>query len=186
MSPRARASLLAALLLATAAGGVPRGDAAQGSGAASPGLRVELNRTAMDARVGDVLNFTSNVTAPSGTGPLLAYMSLVDLGSGMPVDLEDWAAHRSADVPRLAAGQAASQAWTLRAILRGDYVVYVVVIPNGTTGDATVSPPLRVHIAQRTNLDPGGVLPVVAGAPLAMLGLLALTRWSRRAPRRNP
>lgn len=151
--------------------------------AAASGVRIEIGTTRADGLTGDTLTLQSQVTndAATPTGPMLVYLSLVDITQGLPVDLEDWTANRSVSIPTLAAGETLAQTWTLKAIQKGDYVVYVVAMPNATTGDIppVTSSAIYIHVTQRTNLNPGGVLPIVVGTPLLLAGALLLTRAQR-------
>lgn len=148
--------------------------------AAASGVRIEIGTTRVDSLTGDAITLHTQVTndAATPTGATLVYLSLVDITQGLPVDLEDWTANRSVSIPTMAAGETLSQTWTLKAIQKGDYVVYVVAMPNATTGDAppVTSSAIHIHVTQRTNLNPGGVLPIVVGTPIVLAGALARPR----------
>lgn len=100
------------------------------------------------------------------------------------MDLEDWTANRSTSLAPVPPGGSQTQAWTLRALTSGDFAVYVVVVPHGPlhgTDAPIMSAPVPIHVTQRTNLNPGGVLPVALGVPALIIGALATTRaWRSR------
>lgn len=165
MTPTMRIALLAALLLAPLA---------------SAGLTTDA--TSIDTRTGDtiVIHSTLHNDAATATPPTLVYLSLLDKRQGAPVDLEDWTANRSANVAPMAPGESVTQTWTLRALVSGDYEVYVITVPNATsTQPPMMSLPITIHVTQRTNLDPGGVLPVAIGLPLLLVGGIVATRRAR-------
>lgn len=157
------------------------------SGAAMASSAITLDTTRLDMRTGDTIQVHSTVTndGANATSEALVYLSLVETMQGVPVDLEDWTANRSAHVAPLAPHASATQTWTLRALVSGDFALYVVAIPNGTVDGAsapTMSAPVIIHVAQRTNLNPGGVLPIALGVPaLLILGALGI-RWKRDHP----
>ncbi|MHB8604113.1 MAG: hypothetical protein ACYDCK_02565 [Thermoplasmatota archaeon] len=177
---RVLALVLTTTLLAGATG------AAMASAAAAS-TSITLDTTRLDMRTGDTIQVHSTVTndGANPTSEGLVYLSLVETTQGVPVDLEDWTANRSAHVAPLAPHASATQTWTLRALVSGDFALYVVTIPNATLGLAstpTMSHPLVIHVTQRTNLNPGGVLPIALGVPtLLILGAFGV-RWKRDHP----
>ena len=84
----------------------------------------------------------------------------------------------------LAPGQSVDHTWTIEAILEGDYMVYIVVIPEPESKKATSQPVstsgVHLTVTPFLNYNPGGVLPVAIGIPAAlMLGTVTL-HWVRR------
>lgn len=140
--------------------------------------------TTLDIKTGDSIQIHSTFTntGPNATGPQLAYLTLIDVKQGVPVDLEDWTANRSTNLASVLPHASVTQTWTLRALTSGDFAVYVVAIPNGTTNakdTPIMSAPVQIHVTQRTNLNPGGVLPVALGIPVLIIGALAAMRATR-------
>ena len=91
------------------------------------------------------------------------------------VDPEDWSPQRTQYLESLAPGQSASFHWIINTILDGDYMVYMVVIPepSGTeshqpAGCQLGHPPDGDAVHQ---LNPGGILPYAIGGPI-LLGLI--------------
>ena len=83
-----------------------------------------------------------------------------------------------------APGQSAEQTWTLDAILAGDYMVYMVLIPEPdsprSTSQPVASSGIHLTVEPFTNLNPGGVLPWALGVPLGMMLVTSVTYWRRR------
>jgi hypothetical protein len=163
--------------------------------AASP-VEVTMDRPAVTAVLGDRFAVRSTVvnagTAP--TGPLLAHLDVVSLHNDVYVDPEDWSSDRSVDVEPLAAGGRTTLEWTVRTVDAGEFDVYLVVLPAGPAPDGgssggpgaaalSVSPPLRLAVASRQTLDPGGSAVVVIAVPL-LVGALVLGSRRRRRPGR--
>lgn len=153
-------------------------------GAAQP-VEVVMDRPSLSSVLGDLVTVRSTLvnTGSGTTGPLLAHLDVVSLHNDVYVDPEDWSADRSVDVEPLGPGGRTTLEWTVRNVNAGEFDVYVVVLPAGPSagGDVLqVSPAVRLAVASRQTLDPGGSLGVVVAVPL-LVGLLALgTRLRRR------
>jgi hypothetical protein len=112
------------------------------------------------------------------------------------VDHEDWSPERTQKLGTVAAGDAVRHAWTIEAILKGDYMVYLVAIPapDGARGTSqpVASSGLHMTVGAFSRLNPEGVLPVVifvpVGVTLALLLVvqLRLRRLSRTEPSPEP
>jgi hypothetical protein len=113
-------------------------------------------------------------------------MNIINLdAAGDVVDPEDWSPQRTQYVEALAPGESATHSWRVNAILDGDYLVYMVVIPEPEAADATSHPiassGIHLTVAPFTRLNPAGVLPYVIGGPVALgLGMFLLYRFRRR------
>jgi hypothetical protein len=83
----------------------------------------------------------------------------------------------------LAPGQSANLSWRVNAILDGDYLVYMVAIPEPAGKDATSQPiassGIHLTVTPFTRLNPGGVLPYAVGGPL-VLGLIIYLVYRQR------
>lgn len=178
------------LLVAVAAGGLvlapaPGAHAAVAAGV-EQGLQVKVDLAYGTVDAGDEVEFHSLVanTGAQETAPLNVAMNIVKTGKGEPVDPEDWSPERTQPVDPLAPGETAEQTWTVDAILEGDYMVYLTVIPQPSGADATsnpvASPGIHLTVKPFTKRNPGGVLPVAIGTPVALAVLALLPRALRR------
>jgi ABC-2 type transport system permease protein len=148
-------------------------------------IAVDLDHAVI--KTGDRVNFTTEVTYSGMTAspPIIVAMNIVNLeGDGDPVDPEDWSPERAQAIEPLAPGQSAVLSWTVRGILAGDYMVYMVAIPQ-PGGSAVTSLPVSssgIHLTVNpyARLNPGGVLPLVIGMPIALTFGFSLLRWRRR------
>jgi hypothetical protein len=111
-------------------------------------------------------------------------MNIINLGSGQPVDPEDWSPERLQAVDPLKPGETVELHWEVDPILKGDYLLYMVVAPKPvgktTTSQPVTTPAIHLTVRQYTWLNPGNVLPIAIGTPAALtavwLGLRALRR----------
>jgi hypothetical protein len=101
------------------------------------------------------------------------------------VDPEDWSPQRTQYLETLAPGQSSTLSWRVNAILDGDYLIYMVVIPEPSGADATSLPVassgIHLTVTKFTKLNPRGVLPYAIGGPLILgLGIVYLLRRRRQ------
>jgi len=164
----------------------------------SPGdaLRISIDRRYDVTKTGDEFDFKTLVKNddPHGqSGPLVVAMNIINLGSGQPVDPEDWSPERTQTVGSLKPGQTSELTWTIESILKGDYLIYLVVTPKPAGSTSTSRPVassgIHLTVKPHTRLNPGGIMPFAIGTPIALtvvwLGLRALRRreveWSPAA-----
>jgi ABC-2 type transport system permease protein len=127
---------------------------------------------------------TNNGTAESPS--LCVAMNIINLdAAGDIVDPEDWSPQRTQYIVSLAPGKSATHAWRVNAILDGDYLVYMVVIPEPDGQDATSQPTassgIHLTVLPFSKLNPGGVLPYAIGGPVVLiLAMVFLYRLRRR------
>jgi hypothetical protein len=137
-------------------------------------------------KTGDSIEFESVVTNTGSkrSRPLVIAMNIVNLGSGDPVDPEDWSPERTQSVDPLAPGESATNPWTVDAILDGDYMVYMVVIPDPkgprTTSRPVSSSGIHLSVAEFIRLNPNGVTWVALAMPITLTLCLFGLRWIRR------
>ncbi|MCX6843984.1 MAG: hypothetical protein NTX53_17105 [candidate division WOR-3 bacterium] len=118
-----------------------------------------------------------------GTQPIsnvTTYLSLVDVGARMPVDLEDWSAEKGLFIGTIAAGETLPLVWKVHLIRSGDYTASVVAEAEGV--DLPVISRLTyLKALPKRNLNPGNVLPVALGEPILLVfGFLLLRFWRTR------
>ena len=114
-------------------------------------------------------------TGTAATGTLLAHLNVASIEGSVYVDPEDWAADRSQEL-ELQPSESRRLSWEVQAVNSGSFAAYVVVLPFGSTTSAAehlmVSPLVKLEVAPRSTLNPGGALPVVLLVPV-LLGILA-------------
>lgn len=177
------ASLAAALAIDP---GVARAADPTGS---EPTLGITVDLEQRQVKAGDPILFNT-VVANRGSAespPITLAMNIISLeAEGGVVDPEDWSPQRTQYVKRLAPGQAVEHRWRVNAILDGDYMIYIVAIPEPDGPKATSQPVttagIHLSVAPFTRLNPGGVLPLSLGMPAGLaLGAYALVQLRRRS-----
>ena len=154
-------------------------------------IQISIDKTYLEVKTGDSTEFKTVVqyNGLEQSTPMVVAMNIVNLGDGTPVDPEDWSQERTQAIAPLAPGESAEQSWTINAILAGDYLAYMTVIPEpgklGDTSQPVSSPGIRLVVAAYSPLNPGGVLPVALGMPIGLTIILALQNFLRRG-RKKP
>jgi hypothetical protein len=150
-------------------------------------LRMAISLEHMAGRTGDSVEFktvlTNTGTRPSP--PVIVAMNIINLSkSGDVVDPEDWSPERTQYVDELAPGKSVTLPWTIDAVLDGNYMVYLVGIPQpagpGESSQIATSPGLHLTFGAFSNLNPSGVLPYTIGVPFAVLALTVVMLTVRR------
>jgi ABC-2 family transporter protein len=151
-------------------------------------LQVSVDMAAKLVKATDSILFNTSVTnkGTDTSAPLILAMNIINLNAeGEIVDPEDWSPQRTQYIEQLAPGQSAMHSWRVNAILDGDYMVYLVAIPQPGSQDATshpvASPGIHLMVTPYTRLNPAGILPFAIGGPI-LLGLCAFLvyRYRRR------
>ena len=156
------------------------------SEAAQPPVSLDLKPDGQNPAspvMGDHLRFwsTINNTGASPIEGLVAWISLVEIdpGNEQPVDLEDWSAHKAVTGASLKPGEVLRTDWPMRLIKGGDYRVVVSVTDRGGRQVFT-SPTVQFHVRQKPVLQTARVLPVAAGIPLLLIGLMVFNKAKQR------
>ena len=154
--------------------------------AAGSDLQITVDLNYMTVNAGDEIDFSSTVTnvGSEASPALYVAMNIVKTAKGDPVDPEDWSPKRTQSIKTLAPGESVTQVWTVQAILEGDFMVYLTAIPKPLGADATSQPVSSsgVHITVQAfaESNPGGVLPIAIGIPLALMALSIFMRRTKR------
>lgn len=136
---------------------------------------------------GDEMEFDTTV-ANNGTEdspPLIVAMNIINLDeAGEVVDPEDWSPQRTQYIASLAAGKSVVLEWIINPILEGDFMIYMVLIPQ-PTGSELISHPvassgIQISVVPFTGLKPAGVLPFAIGEPLILLAITYFVYRHRR------
>lgn len=148
-------------------------------------LEVSLEETFLEVKTGDEVNFDTLLenNGSEDSPPVIMALNIIKL-SGDVVDPEDWSPERTQQVDFVPAGDQIRHSWTIEAILKGDYMVYLVAVPEPgekATSHPISSPGLHLVVGAFQRLNPQGVLPVVIAVPLGVtLALLVLVRLRLR------
>lgn len=151
------------------------------------GLAMAISRDHMTGKTGDSVSFDTVLrnTGTMPTAPVIVAMNIINLSkSGDVVDPEDWSPERTQYVDGLAPGGSVKLSWTVNAVLDGNFMVYLVGIPQPAGASASskvvTSPGLHLTIGAFSDLNPSGVLPYTLGVPLAVLAVIVLLAMLRR------
>jgi hypothetical protein len=112
---------------------------------------------------------------PSAT----TYLSLLDRDNKLPVDLEDWSAEKGLYIGTIEARQTLPLNWKIHLVKAGAYSL-VIIAEVGGNGTPQVSSIVQLDVSPKHNLNPGHVLPVALGTPIAVALLLFLLTQRRR------
>ncbi|HXV63748.1 MAG TPA: ABC transporter permease subunit [Vicinamibacteria bacterium] len=151
-------------------------------------LRVSIDVGYRQMKTGEMINFKTSVTndSPDEESPaMIVAMNIINIdGEGDPVDPEDWSPQRAQYVEPLEPGETAIQDWTVHAVWEGEFITYMVVIPEPEGPDSTTQPlttsGIHMTVESGQGLNPGGVLPVAIAIPIALVVVTALIFRMRR------
>jgi ABC-type transport system involved in cytochrome c biogenesis permease component len=139
-------------------------------------------------KTGDRILYNTVVTNQGtvASRSLVVAMNIINLNAaGDIVDPEDWSPQRTQYIDSVPPGQSKSLSWRVNAILDGNYLVYMVLVPEPEGKEATSRPVassgLHLTVTPFTKLNPGGVLPYAIGGPVILLtGMMLVYRARRR------
>jgi hypothetical protein len=154
--------------------------------AQQPDLVISVDSKFKSVEMGDVVEFNTVVsnngvqTAP----PLIVAMNIVNLEeTSEAVDVEEWSPERTKYIGSLAPDEAVNLDWIVTTGLHGNYMVYIVLIPEPASADVTTFPvassSLYLTVEPSARLQPGTVLPFALGVPLILLAI-TVTVYRRR------
>lgn len=186
------ASIVALIVTALSLPFLAASPASAQTDAPTPLVEVSIDKAYLEVKTGDSNEFKTvvqyNGSQPST--PMVVAMNIVNLGNGDPVDPEDWSPIRTQTIEPLDPGASTELTWTINAILAGDYMAYMTVIPNPSgskeTSQPVSSPGIHLVIAAYSPLNPGGVLPVALGMPIGLTMILGLQNFLRHGRKKIP
>lgn len=151
-------------------------------------FQVVISEDARTVKTGDSVNFDTVITnlGTEQSQPLIAAMNIINLSkTGDVVDPEDWSPERTQYIDTLGPTEAITLTWQVNAVLDGNYMVYIVVVPapesEGTSSQTVASRGLHLSVSKFTTLNPGGVLPYAIGVPVVVgLAIIMVFRLRRR------
>jgi hypothetical protein len=144
-------------------------------------LQISISMDSKTVKTGDGVNFDT-VVSNAGTemsSPVIVAMNIINLSKeGDVVDPEDWSPERTQYLDTLAPGESATLSWQVNAVLDGDYMVYIVAVPQpenaAASTDTVSSRGLHLSVTKFTSLNPGGVLPFAVGVPIVIVAAIFL------------
>jgi uncharacterized repeat protein (TIGR01451 family) len=178
-----RAALVALLVLVGAAS-----QAVASTESAVDRVSVSIDRSTMDARVGERISFGSTVrnNGDSPATDLVAHLNVLSTDPGVYVDPEDWSAQRTIYLRALPAHGSVRLPWRVQVVNDGRFLLYVAVTTRKGAAPVVASNDLELSATAHRSIDAGGVLPVALGAPglvlLLLLGSIARRRRHAAAP----
>ena len=150
-------------------------------------VAISIDATYQIVKTGDKILYNTVVTnnGQVESRSLVVAMNIINLNAaGDIVDPEDWSPQRTQYIDSIPAGQSKTLSWRVNAILDGNYLVYMVLVPEPDGKEATSSPVassgLHLTVTPFTKLNPGGVLPYAVGGPAILLGGMFLLYRARR------
>ncbi len=141
------------------------------TGANDQGLNIKIiSAKTLDGTAGDYVTVKGEINNASLTqlSNITTYLSLVDTGTKLPVDLEDWSAEKGLFIGAIDSGQALPLEWKIHFVKAGTYTLSIIANIEGQEKPVT-SVLTYFNVKQKKNLDPGHVLPVALGEPLVLL-----------------
>ncbi len=150
-------------------------------------LQVTIDMEYQTVKASDSIFFNTAITnsGSADSASLTVAMNIINLDSqGEIVDPEDWSPQRTQYIENLKPGESTNLAWRVNAILDGDYMIYMVVIPfpsgENTTSQPIASSGIHLTVTPFTKLNPQGVLPYAVGGPILLLVIIYFVNRRRR------
>jgi hypothetical protein len=138
-------------------------------------------------KMGDALQFTTRITNQGRTTStaLIAALNVINLEqNGEVVDLEEWAPKRTQFIGALKPDESVRLDWIITTVLDGEYLAYVVLIPQPASAEVTTSPvassSLYLTVTPSARLRAQGVLPFALGVPTILLAITFVVYRRRR------
>jgi len=161
--------------------------AAAMSSAAGP-VSIELDKSQAAIGLGQTLKFTTKVSNPGeeDLSGAIAHLNILAVNPGVYVDPEDWSGERTQYLDPLGGRESDPLEWELQGVNSGRFMVYVVITFDQAAGEVVASKALRLDVAPERTLEAGGLVPIAAGVPGAIVLLMGLVMVRRRRHRSTP
>ena len=144
-------------------------------------IKMEITSSSnIHAIAGQIITVNGTITN-LGSSPVggIAYISIIDVKDKIPIDLEDWSAHKGIAIDSIAPGKSISMEWNVRLVKDGSYTVVILFSSNDGSVPPTASSKTFLEVAPKQNLNPGNVLPVVFGVPALLMAILGSINYAR-------
>lgn len=141
-----------------------------------------LSSSSLSGTAGDFVTVQSQITNSSdkSISGVTTYLSLVDTGNKLPVDLEDWSAEKGLFIGTISAGQTLPLNWKIHFVKAGEYSLIVIAETAGSSYPQT-SGIVNFSVAPKQNLNPGKVLPAALLTPIIILCIMVLLTYRRNS-----
>jgi ABC-2 type transport system permease protein len=151
------------------------------------GYAISINNDYHQVKVGEKIEVGTAITNhTSQSSPrLIVAMNVINLDdAGAVVEPEDWSPKRTQYINSLEAGQSATLDWIINPIMEGDFMVYMVLIPETasaeTTSQPVASPGIHVTVTPFAGLSSMNILPIVIAEPIILLAITYFVYRRRR------
>ncbi|MDE1727772.1 MAG: hypothetical protein KGH81_01155 [Thaumarchaeota archaeon] len=144
-------------------------------------IKMEITSSSnIHAIAGQIITVNGTITN-LGSSPVggIAYISIIDVKAKIPIDLEDWSAHKGIAIDSLAPGQSIPMEWHVRLVKDGSYTVVILFSSNDGSTPPTSSVKTFLEVSPKHSLNPGNVLPVVFGVPALLMTILGAINYGR-------
>ena len=152
----------------------------QVSGNSAPLVLEILSSKTLSGTAGDYVTVVGDIknSSQQPITDVTTYLSLVDTGNKLPVDLEDWSAEKGLYIGTIDAGQTLPLNWKIHFVKAGEYSL-IIVATTGGREVPEVSSITHFQVNPKRNLNPGKVLPVALGTPIVLIFGLFLLNYKR-------
>ncbi len=147
-----------------------------------PSLSIQIiSQNTLNGVAGDFVTVQGQITNAGATtlSDVTTYLSLVDTGTKLPVDLEDWSAEKGLYIGSIDAKQTLPLSWKIHFVKAGTYSL-IIVAEAASNEVPQVSVITHFNVAPKKNLNPGQVLPVALGTPIVLLCILFVLSYRRK------
>jgi ABC-2 type transport system permease protein len=151
------------------------------------GYAISINNDNHQVKVGEKIEVGTAITnhTSQSSPPLVVAMNVINLDdTGAVVDPEDWSPERTQYIDSLESGQAATLDWIINPIMEGNFIVYMVLIPETasveTTSQLVASPGIHVTVTPLAGLSSTNILPIVIAEPILLLAITYFVYRRRR------
>jgi hypothetical protein len=149
----------------------------------APAIKIDITTGGkLDGTSGDFVfvNGTLKNASKKDVQDITTYLSLVNLDTKMPVDLEDWSAERGLFIGTINAGQLFPLSWKIHFVQAGSYALTLIADVAGDDRPV-VSRMTYFNVKKKLNLNPGNVLPVALGEPIFIVLIFLVIGYIRRS-----
>ena len=151
------------------------------------GFTISINKEYQQVKMGEKIEVATAITnnTPQASPSLIVAMNIINLDdAGAAVNPEDWSLERTQYIDSLKSGQSATLDWIINPVMEGDFMVYMVIIPETASVETTRYPVAGPGIHLTVNPFPGlksaNILPIVIAEPILLLAITYFVYRHRR------